>query len=351
MRLTCRTAITCLLAVGMLHPSCTHLHAQVSSASAALQRHGVRFSPAELAAVERGEVAIRTLPTTDQRDVAVLGIVRVPSPRHRYLRRVQNFRTWLRSPTRVALGIFSDPAVLADVAELRVSRQDVNDLRKCKPGDCSTKLPSAEMQRVRDGVDWRADDRAGRVSVMARQRLVEFVGSYRARGNAALPTYDDRAPIRAGDAFTAVLAQSSFLNQAAPAIAHYLQSFPRERPAGVSDVIFWSEDAVSRLRPILSLTHAVMYTPPELGGNTLVVSKQLYANHYFEAALEVRNVIDRDVAGEAPSVYVVVERRYRFDNLPRGGILNIRGRAVNGLRDALIAELRRERGTLDPAAN
>jgi hypothetical protein len=49
--------------------------------------------------------------------------------------------------------------------------------------------------------------------------------------------------------------------------------------------------------------------------------------------------------GEAPGVYLVVERRYRFDNLPRGGLLNIRGRAANGLRDQLIADLRRERRT------
>ena len=305
----------------------------------------------ELAAIERGAVALRILPTTDQRDVAVLGIVRISSPRDLYLRRVQDFRVWLRSPTRVQLGIFGEPAALATVAELRVSRDDASDLRRCRAGNCSTKLPAAEMQRVRDGVDWRDANRIEQVSALARQRLVQLVGAYRARGNVALPTYDDRAPVRAGDAFTAVLAQSTYLNQSAPAMVHYLQSFPQERPAGVADVIFWSVDVAPRLRPILSLTHAVVYTPPDVGGTTLVISKQLYANHYFEAALELRSVIDRDVAGDAPSVYLVVERRFRFDNLPRGGFLNIRGRAVNGLRDLLIADLRRERAALDPATN
>ncbi|MES3032640.1 MAG: hypothetical protein V4813_01435 [Gemmatimonadota bacterium] len=335
---------TCLSMLAAARP----LPGQVSSAAAAVQRHGAQFDAAELAAVERGDVALRVLPTTDQRDVAVLGIVRLPAARHEYLRRVQDFRTWLRSPTRVALGVFSEPAVVADVAAMHVSRQDANDLRKCRAGDCTTKLPAAEIDRVRAEVDWRADDRVAQVSVLARRRLVQLVEEYRARGNAALPIYDDRPAVRADEAFAAVLAQSGYLRQVAPSLAQYLQSFPRERPAGVADVIFWSEEAVPRLRPILSLTHAVVYTPPELGGTTIVLSKQLYANHYFEAALESRTVIDRDVAGDTPSVYLVVERRFRFDNLPRGGILNIRGRAVSGLRDQLLAELRRERAMHAP---
>jgi hypothetical protein len=34
-------------------------------------------------------------------------------------------------------------------------------------------------------------------------------------------------------------------------------------------------------------------------------------------------------------------RRYRFDHLPSGGLLNIRGRVANGLRDNVRADLTR----------
>jgi len=34
-------------------------------------------------------------------------------------------------------------------------------------------------------------------------------------------------------------------------------------------------------------------------------------------------------------------RRYRFDHLPSGGLLNIRGRVSNGLRDGVTADLKR----------
>ena len=320
------------------------LNAQTAVASTAALRHSVRLDDAESAAIEHGDVFVRVLPTQDQRDVAVVGVVRVSVPRDAYVRRVQDFRNWLRTPTRARLGVFSDPAVIADVDGMTVARDDAKDLRHCRPGDCTTKLPAPEMQRVQNEVNWSAPDAQARVTALARRRMVQYVEEYRERGNASMPVYDDRPSVRASDAFSAVLAQSSSLNQVAPALAGYLNTFPSGRPAGVADVLYWSEDAVSRLRPIFSITHAVVYTPPELAGTTVVASKQIYANHYFEAALEVISVIDRDASGEPASTYLVVERRYRFDNLPKGGILNIRGRAVNGLRDQLLDDLRRERG-------
>jgi hypothetical protein len=318
------------------------LAAQAPTAAAAVERHGIRLDSLEASAVERGEVVVRVLPTRDPRDVAVFGVVRLPIPRDIYLRRVQDFRNWLRTPTRTRLGIFSEPAQAADVEQVTVTRQDANDLRKCTPGDCSTKLPATAMARLRDEVDWSAGDAQARVTTLARQRLVDFVAEYRVRGNASMPVYDDRPTIRASDAFAAVLTQSSYLSQAAPALATYLKAFPRERPGGVSDVVYWSEDVVPRLRPILSVTHAVVYTPPELAGTTLIASKQIYANHYFEAALEALSVIDREPDGAPASTYLVMERRFRFDNLPRG-LLNIRGRAISGLRDQLRDDLAREK--------
>ena len=338
-RLSCAAFVTIV--------PCLRMNAQAATAAAAAVRHGVRLDDVESAGIERGDVVVRVLPTQDQRDVAVIGVVRVAVPRDVYLRRVQDFRSWLRTPTRTRLGLFSDPAVNADVEGVLVDRDDAKDLRKCRPGDCTTKLPAMEMQRVQSAVNWSASDMQERVTALARQRMVQYVEEYRDHGNASMPVYDDRPSVRASDAFIAVLSQSTYLNQVAPAVAGYFKTFPRGRPAGIADVLYWSEDAVSRLRPILSITHAVVYTPPELGGTTVVASKQIYANHYFEAALEVLNVIDREVSGEPPATYIVIERRYRFDNLPKGGILNIRGRAVNGLRDQLIDDLRREKGVAE----
>ena len=53
-------------------------------------------------------------------------------------------------------------------------------------------------------------------------------------------------------------------------------------------------------------------------------------------------VVDRQGLDGRPGSYVLVLRRYRFDNMPSGGLINIRGRAVGALRDQLLADLRRQ---------
>jgi hypothetical protein len=73
---------------------------------------------------------------------------------------------------------------------------------------------------------------------------------------------------------------------------------------------------------------------------TIVASKQIYAKHYFEAAFDLMSIIDKTGASGS---YLVVLRRYRFDNLPSGGLLNIRGRVLSSLRDKMAADLRREK--------
>ena len=177
----------------------------------------------------------------------------------------------------------------------------------------------------------------------ARRRLVEYVADYQERGDSAMAVYDDRGNVRvrASDAFGALLAESPYVYQNVPSLGRYLANHPRERLADATEVLFWSEDALPHLRPILSVTHLVVYTPPELPGVTLVAAKQIYANHYFEAALDLTCVVDRQGPDGRPGSYLLVLRRYRFDNLPSGGLLNIRGRAVGALRDQMLADLRR----------
>src|SRR5437870_12818148 len=153
--------------------------------------------------------------------------------------------------------------------------------------------------------------------------------------------YDDRGNLnmRASDAGAAPFAGSPYISRTVPSLRSYCPDYPHgSLPAGAAEVLFWSEDVMPRLRPILSVTHLVVYTPPELPGMTLAASKQIYANHYFEAAMDLTSVVER-----SPGSYLVVLRRYRFDNLP-GGILNIRGRAIGALRDQLISDLKRQQG-------
>ena len=227
---------------------------------------------------------------------------------------------------------------------MTINSRDVAEMKSCKPGDCVVKLPATDMRRIHDEMNWSASpsDLQAQLNAYARRRLVEYVTDYRQRGDSAMVIYDDRGNMNmhASDAFAAQFAESPYIYQTVPSLRNYFTSYPHGvLPAGAAEVFFWSEDGMPHLRPILSVTHLVVFTPPELPGMTLAASKQIYANHYFEAAVDLTAVVDRD-----PGIYLVVLRRYRFDNLP-GGILNIRGRAIGALRDQLTLDLRRQQTT------
>jgi hypothetical protein len=300
----------------------------------------IGFDAAQLAAVERGEAVVKVLETRDRRDVAVFGIITAPVAREIWTRGARDFPASLRTPNRTQLGIFSDPATAADVAAVTINTRDVAEMKDCKPGDCVAKLPATDMRRIREELNWSAParDLQAQLSAYARRRLVEYVTAYRTRGDSAMAIYDDRGNlnVRSSEAFAAQLAESPYVYENVPSLRQYLTTYPHGSLPGAAEILFWSEDVLPRLRPILSVTHMVVYTPPELPNVTVVAAKQIYANHYFEAGVDLTCVADR-----SPGIYLLVLRRYRFDNLP-GGILNIRGRAINALRDQLAADLRRQ---------
>jgi hypothetical protein len=312
--------------------------------SASLTRfleQSIGLDAAQLAALERGEPVAKVLEARDRRDVALFGIITAPLTRDAWAAQLRDFPVSLKTPNRTQFGIFSNPATASDVAGVTINSRDVAEMKDCKPGNCVVKLPAVEMQRIREQVNWSAPDAQGQLSAYARRRLIEYVTDYRTRGDSAMAVYDDRGNlnVRSSEAFAAQLAESPYVYQNVPSLQQYLSTYPQGSLPGAAEILYWSEDALPRLRPILSVTHLVLYTPPELPGLTLLAAKQIYANHYFETALDLTAAIDRN-----PGIYLLVVRRFRFDNLP-GGILNIRGRAINALRDQLLLDLRRQRTT------
>ena len=304
-------------------------------------REGIGLDSAQVAVALRGEPVVKVLETgTQRRDIAIFGIVTSAVSRDDFTRQVRDFQQSLRAPSRTRFGLFSAPPTDADVQGVVISERDVKDMKDCRPGDCVVKLPATDIRRIQAEMNWSARNLQEQMNAYARRRLVEYVTDYRRRGDSAMAIYDDRrtANVRSSDAFTALLAESPYIYQNVPSLRHYLTSYPHDTLTGVSEVLFWSEDALPRLRPILSVTHQVVYTPPEWPEMTVVAAKQIYANHYFEAAVELTGVVHRAEGGS----YRLVLRRYRFDNLPSGGLINIRGRATGALRDQLMADLRRQ---------
>jgi len=298
----------------------------------------------QLAAVSRGDVVAKVLPTADDRDVAVFGAVHVAVPRAFFAKWQSNFPSALRTPTRGTVGLFSSPVADADVREIALEPKDLDELRRCKPNDCNFKLPATDMETLRTTIDWSARDAGARVASYVRQRMLAYVTDYRARGNAAMVVYDDLGSVHASDALDAMLRDSSFVFSVVPSLGRHLAVYPRDSLPGAIEVIFWSLDDLPHVRRVLRITHETVFAPPDFPDATIFAAKQIYADHYFEAGLEVLSAVeDAPAARDAKSdgITLVAVRRYRFDHPPRGGLLNIRGRVVGGLRDNVQSDLAR----------
>jgi hypothetical protein len=311
-----------------------------------LQRY-IGLSADEVQKAERGEVVTKVLKTSDQDEVAIFGIVTIDQPRSEVVRRVADLNTLLRTPNRTSFGVFKTPATPADVSAFSAESSDLDAIKDCKPGDCDVKMPTANIDEFRRSIDWSSSATAKQqVETLVRQRAADYVNRYRAGGTAAMVEYGDQKTAgRAADVFKSLLAESPYLFEYVGPFQKYLAEYPAVKLPDVTDAIYWASDAMPSMRPILSINHLSIYSPPG-SPLTLLSNKQLYASHYFLGAFTLTTILDRPTAPGGRGSYFFVVERMRFDHLP-GGLLNIRGRVIGKMHDAMQAELTQRKRVLE----
>lgn len=304
----------------------------------------------EITAAGSGTPVVKLLESSDKREIAVFGIVSVGVTRSFYVEHATDFPSALRDPTRLHFALFSDPAVASDAATFSLPHDDLQDLAKCQPHSCKLKLPADAIATLRASLNPPTPAADSSVNAYFRAHMVDYVTAYRARGNAALLQYDDqRSADSAGMVFTALLTRSPYMYQYAPSLQRYLQNYPTDRPAHTREVIYWAEEDLPGLKPTLTITHEVVYAPTELPGTTLIATKQLYADHYLDGELGLTAVVDGTKASspDDSGIYLVALRRLHFDDLPSGGIMNVRGKVIGKVRDQMTASLRSVKSSME----
>jgi hypothetical protein len=303
-------------------------------------QQSIGMTQQEISAAGKGRPFVKLLESPD-REVAVFGMVGILVPRKFYVNQIADAPSWVPDHSLTRFGRFSDPAAASDVQGVSVSHEDLVDLKGCRPGACVMKLSDTAIGYVEANIGSGSPGADSVANTYFRRRMVEYVTAYRARGNAALLVYTDRkSASAAAEVFGGIVSRSPYMYRYAPSLQRYLENYPNDRPAGAREALFWSEDDLSGARPILSITQQVVYTPPEFLTCTLIASKQLYANHYLDGGLVLADVVDAaHASGAAPAIYLVVLSRLHFDNLPSGGLINIRHKVSGKLKDRLAASL------------
>jgi hypothetical protein len=290
-------------------------------------------------AIERGEAVAITLEAPEKTEIATVGVVRIEVPRAFYLERVKSLTGFLASGAKPLSGTFSEPPKPDDVAALVLDPSDAKMLEKCEPFSCDVKLPAAEMERFRTELA-KSPTPAPIADSIMRTWLLAYVTAYRSDSLEETVVYDDtKHSVRSSDAFRALLSEPMTTGIEVAPFAAMLATPRGARPAEVASRISWELDRMPGLKPTLEVLERSMYSSPAHPDMSWLTSKLLYASHYFESQIDFITLADAPPAPGTSAMYLVIVRRSKFDDLPSGGLFNIRGKAVKRLRDALKATL------------
>jgi hypothetical protein len=93
-----------------------------------------------------------------------------------------------------------------------------------------------------------------------KQMLVDYAGSYMSGGNRQLVQYDDqKQPLKLAEDFSALLKESTYVNDYAPELANYIDKFPTVQLPGSTTYIYWSKEQFG-IQPVMSMTHVTIYS-------------------------------------------------------------------------------------------
>jgi hypothetical protein len=323
-----------ILVCGLLCLAATTSQAQTSLAELQkLLQEKADLQEADFAGLARGETVVRLAPAQDKQEVAVSGLVNVRTTAAEFLRSYRESLTQKNDAAVLEIGSFSDAPVLSDLRNLTLEPEDIEDLKECVVGDCRVKLSAAMIERFRREVNWQAPDYARQATELYKSLLLDYVRDYRTRGDAALIEYNDKPEqVRVADEQRAILDASGYLHDV---LAGTLSSENKSELQPVEELIVWSKIKFG-LKPVIAVNHVTIYKQDrELGPQVLAVSKQIYANHYFNSSLALTAFVT--VAG--PTSFLVYENRSRADALegPFSKLKRklVENKAVEGLKGIL----------------
>ncbi|HUF49111.1 MAG TPA: hypothetical protein VMM93_14940 [Vicinamibacterales bacterium] len=237
--------------------------------------------------LEAGAALVRILPG-EGKEIAVLSAVAVDFDADRlaaWMRRIEDLK---KSDHVPAVGRFSTPPILEDVATHVLEDKDLDRLRNCRPGRCDLKLTADEIARLpaewpRDEARWKAD-----AQVIFRRLVLDRIVSYRASGHAAIGTYaDGHTDTPLPDIARRLLERSPYLVAGVPSLVDYYTNYPSAILPGAESFVYWSTDRFGG-RPVTSATHMVLLRPvgPEMPA-LIVAGKQIFATHYQNGSLSL----------------------------------------------------------------
>jgi hypothetical protein len=309
------------------------------------------LSAQDLQRLDGGAIVTRTLPASNRRELATLGVVRMAATPSAYLARLDDIETFKRTEDVLQIGRFGDAPRPADVAALTIEDSDLRALRTCRVGNCEVRLSAEYIEDVRREIDWQGADASRRAAGLVRRLLADHAARYQRDGRAM--TYADTdAHLDTATEFASLMEAETILARHAPRLRRHLLDYPAPS-VGATDFLYWSKERI-RNRAVVSITH-VAITPGEAGSPVAwaIGSRQIYAMHYYDASLGLTLLVP-DQASAGAATYLVYLNRSRIDLFDGvwGGLVRrmVAGRA-RGVVSEQLQRIQRVMAAGDPPAS
>jgi len=333
-----------LLAVAALWVSAAPLRAQSSEPPPRpFLRKVIQLDDQKLAAIDKGEVVSKLLPTTDKAEIAAFGVVKTAGTPDVLLRLAKDVRRFRQVPQIPEMGLFSTPPKLEDLKGLHHPPDDIGALKRCKPGSCDVKLGTAALEKVAKN-DWKAADAEAQATALLNQMIVDYVAAYQQGGTDAMGTImDKKAPKTRTQEYRTLLAHSPYLVEYVKEFNDYLGAYPKGKLADTEDILYWTKDEFG-LKPVVSLYHLTLHRQQK---GALIANKLLAATHFFNATLEIMAGVPTP---DGKGLYLMSLYRTRID--PPTGMLGgvLMGKVRDGIETAMKENLKVARDRLAAAA-
>lgn len=308
----------------------------------------LKATPADIGRVRQGLPFVVQMPGAVDREVAMAGVIRIDAPAERTVETIADIERFERGKGFLQTKKLSEPPQLEDFSTFKVNQEDFDALRKCRPASCDVKLGQS-LFPVLAAINWSAPNVRDQVNTLARRSAFDLLQAYRRGGNQELAIYaDSDRPTFVAREFADLVQRTSQLPTQLPELAQFLLDYPRvPNRAAFDDFYYWSV-AEFGLKPVFRLNHVVIHRVPQPSPvRYAVATKQLYANHYFHTALEVRATVD--VGPASSSHYLVALTVVRSDGLTGlfGGL--VKSKVQSGGRDGLVAALTNTRRAVEAA--
>lgn len=297
---------------------------------------GAGFTDSDLASLEKGDVVVRELSPTDPREIAFTGAVKINAPRDVVFEAFRRAIEAQEKEIAISRGIFRSPPSAKELAKLQIESGEIRSLARCEKGDCDWSLSGELIEKIRNEVDWNSGGAEGRASELFKEILAGYTADYLRNGDEALMVYeDDPEPLDLRAEYESLLGNLLLLDDLAPEFHGYLREFPRKQLDGVDDFVSWSNVQIA-LKPVVVNTHTIFYKKEaERIPQAFILSKQIYANHYFHSSLALTTLVSFPRGDDQFDTYVIFSSHSRTGALS-GTIGQIARSAVDGQAESKL---------------